>query len=327
MKENIVSSDKFKTILDVSMRYKQVEKDNEKILSEAKKDGEANQQQSFPLRPSAALKPELDLYLDLVNYYEPNTIPKDDMDGRVHILLASGHHLEDFIVKQINRVHKVVDTNERVQYATIDGPDGPIPLSGEYDLTFIDSDTGELMLGDSKTSSDYAFKRGLPKEEHFAQLNLYMHSREFKDKGIKKARLYYYNKNNSDYDTYEFEYNEKLALETIARFQKVMNMYMAKTPPAQEHFWGQHWKAAYGSYRTYLHADYKAKQAERIQISLTDIEFNAVVKRPKTEAIYLMATKYGNNILKSKSGDTAFLNLTTKGLVVRLTEKDGFTNL
>ena len=320
-------SSKKHTVLGVDMSYKQVTNDTDRILAAAKKHSEETERKkSFPLRPSAALKSDLDLYYDLVNYYNPGTIAKDEMDGRVHILLASGHFLEDFVVEQINRVHEVVATNERVMYGEIDGPEGKIPLKGEYDLIFKDCDTGELILGDSKTSSDYAFRRGLPKEEHFAQLNLYMHSDEFKQKGITKARLYYYNKNNSDYDTYEFEYSEQLALNTLKKFQNIMDMYINKTPPTQEYYWGHHWKAAYGSYRTVLHDKYNAAKSDRPLIDVNRDVFERYTNGPKAELIKKYAEKFGTAVIVNGKSN-AFLNLTQKGLVVRVMDKSGFTSL
>jgi len=327
---------KSKTVLDIAIGYEKCQDDIDRVMDGAKKNGLKEQRNSFPLRPSGALKPDLDLYLELVNYYKPGTIPRNKMDGRVYILLESGHVLEDFIVEQYNRVHKVTSTNQKVMYGTVKEPDGKIrELSGEYDLTFIDTETGEEMLGDSKTSADFAFKMSkpasmnpaFPKEEHIAQLNLYMHSKEFKDKGIKKARIIYYNKNNSDYDVYQFEYSEELALKTLLRFQRIMDMYIAGTPPKQEYYWGAHWKANYGSFRSYLHKDYKPKKEERNVIKVTDQEFYSISKGKNTDVIHNYAEKYGTNVIETDSGKSLYLSLTKTGLTVRLSDKKGFTTL
>jgi len=320
------------------MEYTKCNNDIEGVMKGAKKHGEDNQQKSFPLRPSGALKSDLDLYFDLVNYFEPGTIPKDDMEGRVHILLESGHVLEDFIVDQFDRVHKVTERNERVTYGSVTMPDGSTrELNGEYDFTFIDNNSGKEMLGDSKTASDFAFKAtakpmygrppALPKEEHLAQLNLYMHSEDFKKRGIDTARIVYYNKNNSDYDIYEFKYSEALALKTLARFQHILDMYKVGQAPEQEYFWGHHWKAAYGSYRTHLHKQYKVKKQDRHIITVSDDEFNAVTEGKMTQSIYNYAKTYQDKAIRTNSGKSAYMSLTQKGLVVRVTDKGGFTTL
>ena len=75
------------------MPYEKMQDDIDVIMAGAKKHGEENQQKSFPLRPSGALKSDLDLYFDLVNYFKPETIPKDEMEGRVHILLESAQQV------------------------------------------------------------------------------------------------------------------------------------------------------------------------------------------------------------------------------------------
>lgn len=326
-----------KRVLGIDMPYEKMQDDIDGVMKGAKKNGEDNRQKSFPLRPSGALKSDLDLYFDLVNYFEPGTIPQDDMDGRVHILLESGHVLEDFIVDQFDRVHKVTERNERTTYGTVTMPDGTVrELSGEYDFTFIDSESGQEMLGDSKTTADYAFKMSqkenamnppLPKEEHFAQLNLYMHSEKFKKRNIKTARIVYYNKNNSDYDIYEFNYSEELALKTLDRFQRILDMYKVGQQPEQEYYWGHNWKAAYSAYRTYLHKQYKIKKQDRHIEKVSKEDFNSVTKGKMADCVYNYAKKYQTKMIKTEQGDSAYMSLTQKGLVVRVTSNDGFTTL
>lgn len=322
------------------MEYTKVTSDIDGVLNLAKKAGEEEQKNSFPLRPSGALKSDLDLYFDLVNYFKPGTIPTDDMDGRVHILLKSGHVLEDFIVDNFGRVHKVTERNERTTYGAVTMPDGTTrDLDGEYDFTFIDSKTGEEMLGDAKTTATYAFEMSqkdpsrlqgpppLPKEEHFAQLNLYMHSEKFKKRNIKKARIVYYNKNNSDYDIYEFSYSEQLALNTLARFQKIMDMYIAGTPPEQEYYWGHHWKASYGAYRTHLHKQYLTAKQDREVKTVSVEEFERVTGGSKAQSIYAFAKTFGTTRIETKDGKSAYMSLTQKGLNVRVTGAGGFTSM
>lgn len=327
-----------KKVLDIDVDYTVKEQEVKEVYELAKEKAEKERKNSFPLRPSSALKPDLDLYLDLVNYFDPGTIPKDEMEGRVNILLESGHVLEDFIVEQYGRVNKITATNQKVTYATLDMPDGTTrDLEGEYDFTFIDKETGKEMLGDSKTSADFAFKAtekpmygkgpALPKEEHFAQLNLYMHSPEFKKRGIDTARIVYYNKNNSAYFVTEFKYNEELAFATLDRFQKILDMYGRKEMPEQEHFWGHHWKATYGSYRTHLHKQYKAAKNEREILDVSETDFENVTSGPTAGCIYKYAKTYGTKRIKTQSGKSAYMSLTKGGLIVRVTGDKGFTKL
>lgn len=326
-----------KKILGIDMEYNNRAEDVENVYKFAYKNNQNLRKNTFPLRPSGALKSDLDLYFDLVNYYAPGTIPKDEFDGRVAILLESGHVLEDFIVEQYGRVHEIIDVNKRVTYGELSLPDGSIKeLNGEYDFTFIDKDTGKKMLGDSKTSGDYAFRAtekpmygrppALPKEEHFAQLNLYMHSKEFKDQGIDTARIVYYNKNNSSYFVSEFKYNEELALKTISRFQDLIDAHHTQEQPEQEYYWGHHWKGKYSSYRTHLHDKYKLPKADREMVEVSDDEFNEVTKGSKAEAIYKFAKKYELKRIKTNSGKSCYLSLTKDGLNVRITDNSGFTS-
>lgn len=326
-----------KDVLGIKIKTDRKEDDVNDVMLKAREHGEKNARKSFPLSPSAALKPDLDLYYDLVNHYNPGTIPKDSMEGRVHILLDSGHHLEDFIVNQYGRAHEILETNIRVPYGELRHENGDsVILRGEFDFTFIDKYSGEVMLGDAKTSSDYAFKASksglnnspLPKEEHIAQLNLYMHSKYLQKQGVKTARIIYYNKNNSDYDVYEFEYSKELAEKTLEKFQRVFDLYLKRTEPPQEYFWGQHWKAAYGSYRTFLHKRFDVNKEDRKVAIVSNEKFTKMIEGTNSDIIKRVANEIGSNIIKTKDGKKSlYLNLTQRGLSVRLKNNSAFTEL
>lgn len=227
----------------------------------------------FPLRPSSALKSERELYYGLINYYKPGSIAVNPIEGRNTMLLALGHALEKHFVEYIEKAFAVPYRNVRVVYGELKDKDGQsIPLSGELDFVIQNPESGELIIADSKSSADFPFKSGIPKDEHIAQINLYLHSPWAKERGIKRALIMYYNKNNSDLKAFEFTYSPELAEEVIAKFQRVLNAYNAGQVPAREHVFGLDWQAAYSSFKTHDNKEFETPVPERAVSNITESE-------------------------------------------------------
>lgn len=290
----------------------------------------------FPLRPSGASKDDLELYMELENWHAAsNDLPiphkPEALDGRVCSLLKLGHTIEPQVIDHVSKIHKVLFTNRTVKYGTIVTKDGPdIELKGELDMA-LENHAGKRFIGDSKTSGRFAFNL-TPKAEHFAQINLYLHSEEMKKEGLTEGRIYYYNKDNSEMKAYGFKYSPRLAQAVLDKFQRIYTAWENGERPPQTIFWGgDDWRADYGSFRTVLHERFSLPIDERTQLidSEAYADFVDTVSRLKQKAsINVLARKYDNKILVDKeSGKKAYLSLTSKGLVAIIEKEDGFSSL
>lgn len=291
----------------------------------------AETKKSFPLRPSAALQLEVDLYYDLQRYYGDKEEQGEMLEGRVLDLLSLGHALEDRVFNLLSKKYNIANTNFRLEYGSIiDDKDGSvIPLSGEADVLLQDKDTGELLIGDSKTSSRYAFDQTLPKEDHFAQINLYMHSPWARENKVNRAIIAYYCKDNCNMRLFIFEYNEKLALKTIEKFQRVHSAFRSGKEPTVSSFWGgQSWRPQYSRYKNEIHEKFNADVADREVIEIESLDKDLMLKENNfKKAIDVLAAKYGNKIVVDKSNRKLFLRLTKRGLNIIVKQSDGFTSL
>lgn len=247
--------------VDFTIPTKDLQKDIvDPLLEKVSNDAEVNRKTAdrFPLSPSAATKPNIDLYLALKNHYHPNSIPEEPLDGRVVMLLRLGHDIESHLVKFIRKGLNVVATNERVTYGAL--TNGPT-LTGEFD--FIIEHNGEKILCDSKSIADYLFKTTpLPKQEHIVQLNLYLHSDYCRKNAINKAWVWYYCKNNSELKVKEFQYNQALAEAALQKFQYVYDCYLNNTPPPIEYVLGADYQADYSAFRKYIFRDFTGDYKE-----------------------------------------------------------------
>jgi len=279
---------------------------------------------SFPLRPSSALKSMRDLYYGLVNYYKPNTIPTTAIEGRNCMLLNYGHATEKHLVEHIRGAFEVPYTSFKVEYGTVLTEKGtkPITLGGEGDL-IIRLKSGELVLGDSKSSASFPFRKNESKDEHIIQLNLYMHSQFCRDLKINRAWIWYYCKDNSELKIFEFYYDAALAQKTLDRFQKVHDMYEAGTLPPQEHILGVDWQASYSPYRDYEWKAYESRT--RPAIVLTE-EQTKKLPTDKKELLRYVIVKYGCVTIMTHSGIT--LEAIKKGsqMFLNMTDADGFSS-
>ncbi|MES1988104.1 MAG: hypothetical protein V4440_08760, partial [Pseudomonadota bacterium] len=81
------------------------------------------------------------------------------------------------LVDALKSAFQVPYTAQKIIYGVIkDAGKADIVLGGELDFV-LKLPSGELVICDSKSSADFPFKRNdLPKEEHVAQINLYLHS-------------------------------------------------------------------------------------------------------------------------------------------------------
>lgn len=222
----------------------------------------------FPLRPSSCLKPMRDLYYDLVNFYEPGTIPKAPFESRIKLIFQFGHLTETLLKKVFAYTYGVQDEQARVKYGELVDKDGSIiPLTGSIDWA---SKIGgeELILCDAKSIGDYPFKKA-PKAENIAQMQIYMHSDWGRANNVNKASLIYFNKNTSDIKCIEVPYDATLAENLLNRLKLVFENYKNKELPPREHVLGVDWEANYSVYREYDN-----------QIFLTPVEARPVVNDP-----------------------------------------------
>lgn len=284
---------------------------------------------SFPLRPSSSLKSKRDLFYGLVNYYSPGTIPTSDIEGRACMLLELGHSIEKHLVDNIKRAYKIPYTAQKITYGEIKKKDGTkIVLGGELDFV-IELADGEKIICDSKSSGDFAFKLALPKEEHVAQINLYLHSAWAREQNINRAWIFYYNKNTSDLRLCEFFYDAALARVVIARFQSVMDAYESGSVPAREHILGVDWQATYSSFREHEWKDYRTTYDKRVlsgdvAADVPDENF----PHDKKALLRYLVTKFGTKVVTTVSGRTvyAIANADCSKLVLRDEGSDGFSS-
>ncbi len=287
------------------------------ILEGVTRHAATNKRSSFPLRPSSSTKSMRDLYYALCNYYKPGSIPIDSMDGRVHMLLDLGHAIESNLVKHIEKCDKfkVKEKNLRVSYGSIkdlrNGVD--ILLSGELD--FIIEHDGRLIVSDSKSAGDYGFKKELIKEDHIAQINLYMHSDWARTNNVNTAWVWYYSKNDSDFRVVEFEYNAALAEATISRFQLAHDNYVQGTLPEREYVFGLDWQAKYSDYFSHDNAEFSTPFIKRSVVTLDNI-FD--LPEDKKELIKYIATRHGNAVLSfHNSNKRLYLTKGVTGLILK----------
>lgn len=275
----------------------------------------------FPLRPSSALKSKRDLYYGLINYYKPGSIPVTAIEGRSCMLLNLGHVIEKHLIENIERAYKLPFKNERVVFGSVTTAKGEsIELGGEFD--FVMDIEGELVLCDSKSSADYPFKGELPKNEHIAQINLYLHSAWAQEKDIKRAIIWYYNKNNSELKTREFYYDKTLALKTIARFQEVYDAYEKGEIPKREHILGVDWQASYSSFRDADWNEFEATLGARATVTLAD---DRTLPDEKKALLRHIVTKYGTSILCTPEGRRLWAERHQNTLVLKEEKPDGFS--
>lgn len=286
---------------------------------------ESLKRNSFPLRPSSALKGARDLYYALDNWEKPGTIPVTPIEGRSCILLSLGHAIEKHLIEHIRGAYEIVHTNQRVQYGEIKKADGSIiSLDGEFDFT-MKLPSGELVICDSKSSAAFPFRLELPKEDHVAQINLYLHSQWAIDQRIKRAFVFYYNKDTSDIKLASFYYDKQLAEATIERFQRIFTNWEYKKLPAREHILGVNWQAKYSQFREFEWKEFEKPLGERGLIKLSEAEtfrlptdkkelLSFIVKLAGTS---IVDTADGRRMYAIKKGDNMFLNMT---------DSDGFAS-
>lgn len=279
---------------------------------------------SFPLRPSSALKGARDLYYALENWAKPGTIPTTPIEGRSCILLSLGHAIERHLIGHIKEVYEIPYTNQRVTYGEIKKADGTvIPLDGELDFV-IKLPSGELVICDSKSSAAFPFKMDLPKDEHVAQINLYLHSQWAIDNRIKRAFVFYYNKDTSDIKVTSFYYDAELARKTIERFQSIFTRWEKRKMPPREHILGVHWQAKYSAFREHEWAAFELPLLSR-NVRALNVEETKKLPTDKKELLAYVVTNAGTDILETpdgkrlaavKKGDNMFLNVV---------DEDGFS--
>lgn len=319
-------------VLDIEVKVEELESVRDAIQKAALRFGantKAGSPPRFPLSPSAALKSERDLYYGLCNYYNPGMIPESDIEGRVVMLLRLGHEIERHLVDFVKQEYTVPFTNERVTYGTLTKGAETINLSGELDF-IIKLPSGQLILCDSKSSAEYAFEYDTPKNEHIAQLQLYMHSEFCRNNAINEAWLFYYNKNNSDIRVIKFTYDPEIAEALIKRFQKVLDAYEKKELPEREYVYGVDWKAAYSPFRNYEWRDFMKNPTEIVLdpsikniIYKTD-EGKIDTKKTKKEKVKYIVLTHGNVKVKDGDGNLYWCEMGTNGLYLKEKGDDGF---
>lgn len=286
---------------------------------------ESASRNSFPLRPSSALRGERELYYGLENWEKPGTIPTTPIEGRSCILLSLGHAIEKHLIGHIKDCYEIPLTNQRVHYGEIKKADGSsIKLDGELDFV-LKLPSGELVICDSKSSAAFPFRLELPKDDHVAQINLYLHSQWAKDLGIKRAFVFYYNKDTSDIKLASFYYDQDLAEATIARFQKIYTMWEYKRLPKREHILGVHWQARYSPFREFEWKEFEKPVKSRDIKVISDSE---VRKLPtdKKELLQYVVTSVGTSILELPDGRQMYAIKKGDNMFLNVTDEDGFAS-
>jgi hypothetical protein len=279
---------------------------------------------SFPLRPSSALKGARDLYYALENWAKPGTIPTTPIEGRSCILLSLGHAIERHLVGHIKARYDVPITNQRVTYGEIVKADGSkINLDGELDFV-IKLDNGELVVCDSKSSAAFPFKMELPKDEHVVQINLYLHSQWAIDNRIKRAFIFYYNKDTSDIKVTSFYYDRQLAEATLARFQRIFTMWEKNKLPPREHILGVDWQAKYSAYRDYEWSEFEKPVLDRGLIKLSKSE-SARLPTDKKELLGFIVKLAGTDIVETDDGRRLWAVKKGDNMFLNVVDEDGFS--
>lgn len=250
----------------------------------------------FPLRPSGCLKPLRDLYYDLKNFYEPNTIPKKPFEPRTKLIFQFGHLTESLLVKLCKHNFDVQFEQQRVKYGELMDKDGSfIPLTGAIDWAMkLDSTSDELYLCDAKSIGDYPYKSA-PKEANIAQMQLYMHSDWGRQNNVNKAILIYFNKNTSDIKCIQIDYDSGLATKLFGRLALAFEFYKKDEPPPREYLAGIDWQADYSQYKDYDNKEFTYLPDTRKVIIVSD--YYKPSKYTK-ENIRSHAEKYGSYIAR-----------------------------
>jgi len=246
----------------------------------------------FPLRPSSCLKPMRDLFYDLKNYYNPGSIPKEDFDARVKIIFQFGHLTETLLAKICKQSFEVSFEQEKVCYGTLTEANGNIlRLTGAIDWAMMYG--GSLVLVDSKSIGSYSFKKA-PKEDHIAQLQLYMHSDWGRANNVDKALLIYFNKDNCEIKCIEFAYDAKLAQKILDRLTAVFDYYKRDVVPPREYLAGLDWQANYSSYKDYDNQEFMDDARELIQFN----ELYEPSSNYDKDELRQFVAKFGNSIIR-----------------------------
>lgn len=247
---------------------------------------------TFPLRPSGCLKPMRDLYYELVNYYTPGTIPKADFEPRVKLIFEFGHMTETLLKNLTKEYFEVVFEQEKVKYGQLMDKNGNVvELSGAIDWAIkLDSGSDALTLCDSKSIADFPYKKA-PKEEHIAQMQLYMHSEWGRTNKVNNALLIYFNKNTCDIKVIEIPYDAELAANILKRFELVYDYYKKGIVPPREYFAGLDWQANYSSYRDYDNIEFTLDSSQRELIAVEEYAPNSEYEK---DDIRNHVEKYGN---------------------------------
>ncbi len=250
----------------------------------------------FPLRPSGCLKPMRDLYYDLVNYYEPGSIPKQEFEPRIKLIFQFGHITETLLKKLCSHNFNVEFEQQRVKYGELLDKDGTtIPLTGAIDWAMkLDVSSDKLTLVDAKSIGDFPFKKA-PKEENIAQMQLYMHSDWGRANKVDSAILIYFNKNSSEIKCIEVPYDGQLATNLLKRLQLVWDYYKKGEVPPREYLAGIDWQADYSPYIDYDNREFSITPAQREVIRLEEYFTPA---RYQKDTIRTHAEKYGGAIVR-----------------------------
>lgn len=315
-----------KTILDIDVETFEAQQNVIETIQNAARIHTANlsvEKNSFPLRPSSALRSKRDLYYGLMNYYNPGSVPVNDIEGRACMLLELGHAIEKHLVDNIKRAYKIPFTAQKITYGEIVKADSEkIELGGELDFV-IELPSGERIICDSKSSGDFAFKLDMPKEEHIAQINLYLHSTWAREQNIQRAWIFYYNKNTSDLRLCEFYYDPRLAKAVISRFQDVYNDYLAGKLPSVEYVLGADWQATYSAYRGYEWAQYKLPKEQRVKASAQDL----LLPSDKKKLLKYIVKNYGTQLVVTETREIfALANSDCSKMTLRDEGSDGFSS-
>lgn len=194
-------------------------------------------------------------------------------DDRTMRVFTCGHLFEEYVVSNLGKAARILETQGRVAYPEFD-------LVGSLDVIFEDPD-GFPHLWDVKSQHSNSFhwmeKRGRANDHHVQQVHMYYEKKREQYPGLKMS-LVYVSKDDLCTAQYPVLYDPNVVSVALRRAAELDAHWKAGTLPEPEpavHFedgkWGINWKARYCSVHDVcmedenwlVRAEYEAKDFNR----------------------------------------------------------------
>lgn len=202
-------------------------------------------------------------------------VPKDEPDDRLLEVFDNGHAMHEKYQKKFRDMGILLEEEMPLQKGAITGhADARIKVYSFH------APEGEEMLVELKSAAEYSFKwmkeKNLPKAEHRAQLQFYMHL-----SGITKGIILVENKDTQERWEYEMNYDEQYGNRLEQKANRCIdNAYARKLPDIPKGYTPSAYKCSLCDYNFYCHAgNTKKDNTERYPIPFpegTEAHFDAV---------------------------------------------------